>query len=99
MRCGASPTISRAIFVVDDAVAGGDGVGEMLVDEVALGHGGGDAALRPGRRSALADRRRGQDRHGARREAQRGEEAGQPAADDDDVVGDAELRVCSRPTP
>ena len=58
-------------LLVDDAVAGGDGVGEVLLDRIAFGHGGGDAALRPGRGGALADRRGGDDGDRPRRQAER----------------------------
>ena len=70
-----------------DAVAGGDGIGEVLLDGIAVGHGGGDAALRPGRGRPLADRRGGDDGYRPRRQAERGEQAAETAADDDDIVG------------
>ena len=80
----------------------------MLFDRVALRHRGGDAALRPGRGSALADRRGGDNGHRSRRQAQRGEQTAEPAADDDDIVGQEcrsaigrsiEHRTCSLVTP
>ena len=90
MRAGASRAIRRGDLLVDDAGAGGDGVGEVRVDRVAGADRGGDAALRPGRRGALADRRGGEHGHRARRQTERAEQAGEPAADDDDVVDAAQ---------
>jgi hypothetical protein len=72
--------------LVDQAVTGGDGVGNVLVDGVAGADRRGNAALRPGRGGAFADRRAGNHGDRAGRELQRAEQAGQPAADDDDVV-------------
>ena len=61
-----------------------------------LGHGGGDAALRPGGGGALPDRRGGEHRDRTRRKAERGEQAGKAAADNDDVVGEQLRRRGSR---
>ena len=74
---------------VDDAAAGRDRIRGMRFGTVAFGHRRGDAALRPGAGSALAERRRGDQRDRTRREFQRAEQSGQAAADDDDVVGPA----------
>src|SRR5690606_24026053 len=60
--------------------------GDVLVEGVTGAHGRRDAALRPGRRRPLPDGRGGEDRDGTRRELQRAEETGKPAADDDDIV-------------
>ena len=73
-------------LLVDGAGAGGDRVGDVLLGRVARGHGGGDPALRPRRRGPLADRRGGEHGHRPRREAQGAEQAGEPAAEDDEVV-------------
>ena len=71
--------------LVDEAGAGRERVGDVLLDAVARTDCGSDPALRQCRRSS-ADRRGGDDRDRARRELERAEEAGQPAADDHDVV-------------
>ena len=46
-RARASRATDRADLVIDDARAGGPGVGGVKLRAVAFGHGGGDAALRP----------------------------------------------------
>ena len=73
----------------DDAVAGRDGVGKVLLDRVAFCHGGGNATLRPGGGCPLADRRGRDNRHRPRRQAECREETAEAAADDDDIVGNA----------
>jgi hypothetical protein len=78
---------------VDEVRAGSDRIGKVRLDGVALAHRGGDAALRPGGRRALADGRRREDRHGTGRKLERAEQSGQPAADDNDVVGGGERIV------
>ena len=55
-----------------------------------------DAALRPARRSALAERRGGQDGDRQRRQLQRGEQARKARADDDDVAVCAQALFASR---
>jgi hypothetical protein len=62
----------------------------VRVRAVAFADGGGDAALRPCARGPLAERRGGEDGDRPGAELERSEQAGQPAADDDDVV---ELRI------
>ena len=78
---------SKRDLLVDDAAADRDRVGGMRFRAVALGDGRGDAALRPGGRSALAKRRRRNHGDRTRRELQRAEQSGKAAADDDDIVG------------
>ena len=73
--------------LVDQASAGRDRVGRVRLGAVALGDRGGDAALRPRRRGALAQRCRGNHGDRTRRELQRAEQPGEAAADDDDIVG------------
>ena len=87
MRAPASRARPSAIVLVDQAGADRDGVGGMRLRAVAFGDGGGDAALRPGGRGALAERRRGDHGDRTRRQLQRAEQSGEAAADDDDVVG------------
>ena len=72
--------------LVDQAGAGGDRIGGMRLGAVAFGNGGRDAALRPRRRRALAERSRRNHRHRARREFQGAKQPGKAGADDDDVA-------------
>ena len=53
---------------------------------VAVHDRGGDATLRPHARGAGAKRCAGQQGHRMRRQLERAEQPGEPAADDDDVV-------------
>ena len=90
MRAAASLTISRAIFSSTVPAPAARVSARCLSTDVARRHCGGDAALRPGRRRALPDRRRGKHGHRPRCETERAEQAREPAADDDDVVGGVE---------
>ena len=73
--------------LIDQARADRDGVGGVRLRAVAFGDRRGDAALRPRRRGAFAERCRGNHRDRTRRQFQRAEQSGEAAADDDDVVG------------
>ena len=68
-------------------VAGRQRVGGMQGRPVVLAHGGGDAALGPGRSGALGQGHLGQQDDGPRREPERGHQAGKTAADDDGAAG------------
>ena len=72
---------------IDQARADRDGIGGVRFRAVAFGDGGRDAALRPRRRGALAERCGGNHGDRTRRQLQRAEQPGKAAADDDDVVG------------
>ncbi len=72
---------------IDQAGTDGDRIGRVRLRAVAFGDRGRDAALRPRRRGALAQRRRGNHGDRTRRQLQRAEQAGETAADDDDIVG------------
>ena len=78
---------SKRDRLVDQARADRDRVGGMRFRAVAFGDRGGDAALRPRRRGALAERCRGNHGDRTRRQFQRAEQSGEAAADDDDIVG------------
>ena len=84
-RAGLAREAKRDRFV-DKAAADGDRIGGMRFGAVAFGDGGGDAALRPCRGGALAERcgRNHGDR--TRRKFQRAEQPGEAATDDDDIV-------------
>ena len=69
---------------VAQARPGADRICGVLLETVALADCGGDAGLRPGARRAFAERTRRDDGDRHRRELQRGEEAGETAADDND---------------
>ena len=86
MRVGRLARHAARHALVDEAGAGRDRVGDVALDRVAGADRRGDAALRPGGGGAFADRRAGEDGDRPRRELQRAEEPGKPAADDDDVV-------------
>ena len=73
--------------LVDEPGADRDRIGGVRFGAVAFGDGGGDAALRPRRRGALAERRGRNHGDRPRRQLQRAEQAGKATADDDDVVG------------
>ena len=89
MRAGASLCERQRDALVDDAAADCDRVGGMRLRAVAFGYRSRDAALRPGAGSALAERCGGDEGDRTRRQFQRAEQSGKPAADDDDVVGPA----------
>ena len=72
-------------LLIDDAGAGRDRVGGMVLGAVALGERRGDAGLRPEARRAFAEARRRDDRDRTRRELERGEESGEAGADHDHV--------------
>ncbi len=74
---------------VDETAADGDGVSGVRLRAIAFGHGRSDAALRPGGRRALSERRGRDQRYRPRRELQCTEQSGEAAADDDDVIGAA----------
>ena len=78
---------------IAEAVAGGQRVGGVQRRIVVLAHGGGDAALRPGRGGALGKRRLGEQDHGLRRQPQRRHQPGQAAADDDGAPARSERIV------
>ena len=69
MRGGAFLGHEAGHVRVDDAGAGGDGVARVRSARRRAADRGGHAALRPGRRAALAKRRRGQHGHLQRRAA------------------------------
>ncbi len=73
--------------MVDNAGPGHFGVLRMGTRAVARADGGGDTALRPGRRRAAAQGPGRQDGDRPGRELQRGEERCQPRADDEGAVG------------
>src|SRR6266404_1685787 len=73
--------------LIDQAGAGGDGIGGVRFGAVALGDRGCDAALRPCRRGTLTKWRRRNHGGRTRREFQRAEQPGETAADNDDIVG------------
>ncbi len=73
-------------ILVDEAGADRDGVGRMRFGGVAFADGRGDAALRPGAGGAFTERCGRDDGDRPRRQLQRAEQPGKPAADDDDVV-------------
>ena len=81
------PRQSKRDGLVDQPGADRDGIGGVRFRAVAFGDCGGDAALRPRRRSAFAERSRGNHGDRARREFQRAEQSGEAAADDDDIAG------------
>ena len=93
MRAAGFPRQSERDRLVDQAGAGRDRVGGVRLGAVAFGDRRGDAALRPGRRGALAERRRRN--HGDRtwRQFQRAEQPGEAAADDDDVAIAARIAI------
>jgi len=84
---GGVPGNGERGLLIHDAGARRHRVGGMGFRRIARLDGHRDAALRPGARCAVADRRAGQhgDRPGA--ELQRREEARQPRADDQNVAG------------
>ena len=94
MRAPASRAMPSAMPLIDQAGADRDGVGGVRLRAVALGDGGGNAALRPRRRGALAERSRRNHGDRTRRQPQRAEQSGKAAADDDDVIGAAGEVVC-----
>ncbi len=71
---------------VDQAGARGDGVGRMQGRRIVLGQGRGHAALRPGGRTALQQRRGGQDQRLAGRAGEGGREARKARPHDQDAV-------------
>ncbi len=87
-RAGFACEAQRYRFI-DQAGADGDGIGRMRFRAVAFGDRRRNAALRPRRRGALAQRRRGNHGNRTRRQFQCAEQAGETAANDDDIVGGA----------
>jgi hypothetical protein len=71
---------------VDDAGPSENRVARVRFRRVAVHDRGGDATLRPHARGAGAKRCAGQQGHRMRRQLERAEQPGEPAADDDDVV-------------
>ena len=74
-------------LLIDDAGAGRDRVGGMVLGAVALGQRRGDAGLRPQAGCALAETRGGDHGDRMRRELERGEQPGKPGADHDNAAG------------
>ena len=72
---------------IAEAVAGRQGVGGVQGRPVVLAHGGGDAALGPGRGRSFGQWHLGQQDDGPRRQPQRGHQPGKAAADDDGAAG------------
>ena len=72
---------------IAEAVAGRQGVGGVQGRPVVLAHGGGDAALGPGRGRTLGQWHLGQQDDGPRRQPERGHQPGKAAADDDGAAG------------
>ena len=92
MRAAASPTISRAIFSSTVPAPAASVSARCFSIE---SPGDMAAAMPPCAQAEDApspDRRRGEHGHRPRREPERAEQAGEPAADDDDVVGGVEPR-------
>ncbi len=90
--CGRLACETKRHALVDQAGADRDRVGRMRLGTVAFADRRGDAALRPGRRCALPERRRGNHGDRPRREFQRAEQSGEAAADNDDFA--VEKIVC-----
>ena len=85
-RCGAARVKRSTTSAHAKPVAGGERVGRVQFRAVVGAERGGEAALRPECRAFGAERRLGDDDDRARREAQRGHQAGEPGADDRDAA-------------
>ena len=73
-------------LLVDNAGTGSERIGHMTVDRITGAHGGGNAALRPGRGGTLPDGRCGQHRDGTRAELQGAEQTGKTTADNHHII-------------
>ena len=73
---------------IAEAVSRRQGVGGVQGRPIVLAHGGGDAALGPGRGRSFGQGHLGQQDDGLRREPERGHQPGKATADDDGAAGE-----------